>query len=489
MRSVKTSSKICPIKAPLNLRLCCLGSADHRDIFRSVNLKTSLHSDRHLERWVTSRLLTRSLKVGTISLNETRGWSINQETGDIGHDSGRFFSITGAKVRHRSETFELEWDQPIIDQPEVGILGIIAKKINGVLHFCLQAKEEPGNINSVQLSPTLQATYSNYTRVHGGTPPKFIEYFTDPARGRIIFAKLQTEDGGRFLYKSNRNMIVLVEESELEYLPNEFIWVTLRQVGKLLQRDNLVHACTRSIIAALALSTSSLGQKAANSRKHDHGTFHDSSLASIFQWIDNRKATNHFQVRRTALNSLKEWGMDRDGSFSHEHGRFFRVVGLNVESKGREVTAWNQPILDSPGTGVIGLLTKMVDGECFFLMNAKAELGNRGIIQIGPTVQFTPGNYIGNEKLQKPFLFEEFYKPERFPTIHQSLQSEEGARFYNESHIHRILQLPQSEELTIPDDFHWVSQTDLNLMINLGEMVSSSARSIISLMISNECSE
>lgn len=451
-----------------------------------MHLKTSLHSDRYLDKWIASRLLTRNLSVGTTSLNETCGWSINKKTGDICHDSGRFFSIIGAKILHRAETFELEWDQPIIDQPEVGILGIISKKINGILHFCLQAKEEPGNINSVQLSPTLQATYSNYTRVHGGTPPKFIEYFTDPARGRILFAKLQTEDGGRFLYKSNRNMIVMVEGSELESLPDEFIWVTLRQIANLLRRDNLVHACTRSILSSLSLSSTSAGEKIAGIRKPNICTFHDSPLYPIFQWIDNRKATNHFQVKRMPLNELKEWSMDRDGSFSHEHGRFFRVVGINVESKGREVTAWSQPILDNPGTGVIGLLTKIREGERFFLMNAKAEPGNRGIIQISPTVQFTPGNYIGNDKLQKPFLFEEFYKPGRFPAIHQSLQSEEGARFYNEAHIHRILELPVSEELSIPDDFHWISQSDLNLLINLGEMVSSSARSIISLMISNE---
>ena len=32
----------------------------------------------------------------------------------------------------------------------------------------MQAKVEPGNINSIQLSPTLQATRSNYTKAHGG---------------------------------------------------------------------------------------------------------------------------------------------------------------------------------------------------------------------------------------------------------------------------------------------------------------------------------
>lgn len=452
-----------------------------REISRSRTSTVALHSNRFLERWVAAKLLHSDLHVTTTSLESINGWSLDSATGDIRHDSGRFFAITGALVKHRTDTTELEWDQPIIDQPEVGILGILAKKIKGVLHFCLQAKEEPGNINSVQLSPTVQATYSNYTRVHGGSPPKFIEYFIDPPRERIILARLQTEDGGRFLYKSNRNMIIQTEEDQLQTLPDEFIWLTLRQIGHLMKLDNLVHACTRSILAALALNGESAS---ANNRHKSADSFCSNALPDIFQWLDTHKASNHFQIRRKPLNSLKEWGMDRDGSFSHEQGRFFRVIGLNVASSGREVSTWSQPILDNPGRGVIGLLTTIKDGERFFLMQAKADFGNRGIIQIGPTVQFTPGNYIDNEKLVKPFLFEEFYQPERFPVTLQSLQSEEGARFYNEAHLHRILSLPESAELAIPDNFRWIAQADLNFLINFGDTVNSCARSVLALLLS-----
>lgn len=451
-------------------------------INRSLTVKAALHSDRYLNKWIDAKIILRDLQVTTTSLHAINGWSIDSETGDIRHESGKFFAITGALVRHRSDTTEISWDQPIIDQPEVGILGILAKKIRGVLHVCLQSKEEPGNINSVQLSPTVQATYSNYTQVHGGSPPMFIEYFTDPAKGQLITARLQTEDGGRFLYKSNRNMIVAVGEDELEDLPDNFIWVTLRQIGQLMKRDNIVHACTRSILSTLALRGEMNG---ATRSDKPLISFHKCSLNEIFQWMDNRKAVNHFMIKRIPLNSLKEWGMDRDGSFSHEHGRFFRVIGLTVESNTREVSAWGQPILDNPGTGIVGLLTTIKDGERFFLMQAKAEFGNRGIIQIGPTVQFTPGNYIGNVKIKRPFLFEEFYKPGKFRITLQSLQSEEGARFYNEAHLHRILFLPECEQLTIPDDFRWIAQSDLNFLINLGDTVNSCARSIISLMLCN----
>jgi oxidase EvaA len=462
-----------------------ISPADRREFNRSRTVKAALHSDRHLDRWITNKLLLPKLSVSVMSLHDLQGWSVDEATGNICQNAGKFFSLIGIHVRHRTPAGETEWDQPVIDQPEIGILGLIVKRINGVLHFCLQAKEEPGNINSVQLSPTVQATYSNYTRAHGGSLPKFAEYFLDPAKGRTIFAKLQTEDGGRFLYKSNRNMIVQVADEEMETLPQGFIWVTLRQIGRLLHKDNLIHACTRSILSALIFPAGVTGRGKSPARGVVNRA-DGSSPGEVVQWLDDQKAANHFLIKRRGLHALREWSMDRDGSYSHNDGRFFRVVGLDVKTSDREVSFWQQPILDNPGTGIIGILTKEENGERYFLLQAKAEPGNRGLVQLGPTVQFTPGNYIGNNKLPKPYLFDEFCCPEQLPLLHESRQSEEGARFYHETHIHRILCLPQGVELNPPAEFHWLSRAAIHFCLNLGETVNSCARSVLSLMLFEE---
>lgn len=450
-----------------------------KELARSRKGLTCLNSDRQVDRWIAGRLAAPDLTVRTISLLDMKGWRLEAENGNISHESGRFFTLTGAFARHRTPDGELEWDQPAIDQAEVGILGILAKKIGGVMHFCLQAKEEPGNINSVQLSPTVQATFSNYSRVHGGSLPEFLGYFLGQSRGRTLYSKLQTEDGGRFLFKSNLNMVVQVEDGELDHLPERFIWLTLRQIARLLSRDNLVHACTRSILAALLTSEET---DIVTGGQGKGGAGIGGSIAETVQWLDDRKACNHIMVKRCPLSGLKQWGMDRDGSFSQEEGRFFRVIGIEVESGKREVARWSQPILDNPGTGIIGLLTRVKRGERYFLLQAKAELGNRSIVQMGPTVQFTPGNYIGNTRLKTPFLFDEFYRNKNFPVLCESMQSEEGARFFREAHLHRILTLPEGVELDIPPDFRWISQSDLHLFIHMGEMVNSCCRSVLSLL-------
>jgi oxidase EvaA len=108
--------------------------------------------------------------VNRIPFAELQKWYFDKDKGALRHESGRFFSIEGIKVQTNWGKIN-EWEQPIINQPEVGYLGIITKEFDGVLYFLLQAKVEPGNVNNVQLSPTLQATRSNYSQVHSGRKP------------------------------------------------------------------------------------------------------------------------------------------------------------------------------------------------------------------------------------------------------------------------------------------------------------------------------
>ncbi len=445
----------------------------------------TLHDDAYVNDWIMRARQTASLKTMLIPLDSIDGWKRDLNTGSIRHETGRFFSVIGIHCRHRVDQNELEWDQPIIEQPETGILGILAKSINGVLHFCLQSKEEPGNIGGIQLSPTLQATYSNYTGAHGGSKPLFLEHFMPTASERVIFARMQTEDGGRFLYKSNRNMIVAVDDDFPVELPVGFIWLTLKQVASLIEWENLVNACTRSILSSLIFSAAQVieAKPCGENIKKRTSARDPEEIWATFQWLDDRKAANHMLARRIGLNNLKEWEVDGKGFFSHRENRFFRIVGLKVSSGTREAQGWGQPIIENLAAGIIGLLVRNGDNGIELLMQAKAEVGNRTTVQLGPTVQFTQGNYEGSRKLIKPFLFEEFVNPVHFRLIHDSRQTEEGARFYREYHQHRILMLPHGSELSIPTDYRWLPLEHVIFMLHLGEQVNSCARSILSCLL------
>ena len=154
-------------------------------------------------------------QINQIPISELRGWKYRDDR--IRHDSNRFFSIDGIHIETNYRDVNC-WDQPIINQPEIGFLGFAVKKFSGILHFLMQAKIEPGNLNIVQLSPTLQATRSNYTRVHKGASPKYLEYFTGEKDVTVLVDQLQSEQGARFLHKRNRNIIVEVDELSLIHI-------------------------------------------------------------------------------------------------------------------------------------------------------------------------------------------------------------------------------------------------------------------------------
>jgi oxidase EvaA len=210
----------------------------------------ALHSFEEIKEWVDYWRKNTTLKIEEIPIKECRNWYTDEKTGNIHHESGQFFSVIG--MRAYSEDREQKgWDQPILAQPEVGILGIAVKKINGILHFLMQAKEEPGNIDKVHISPTLQATKSNYTRVHGGELPEFFEIFHEPGDRRVLYSKLQSEEGGRFLLKNNRNMVVELHPDELNEVPPRFKYLTLYQINRLMAEENIVNSCARSVLSCL----------------------------------------------------------------------------------------------------------------------------------------------------------------------------------------------------------------------------------------------
>ena len=203
--------------------------------------------------WFNKKREGSDMIVEEIGLDDLDKWSVDSNSGNVKHESGGFFEVIGVKV---SNTFDREvgkkgWTQPMIAKNPGGILGILMKRINGIPHYLLQAKAEPGNIGKLQLSPTLQATTSNLLKAHGGTKPLFAEYFDEENNLNIVYAKWQSEDGGRFHLKSNYNMIVEVNENEEIKIPDSFIWVTLYQIKQLMKIENFVGPHVRGIISYL----------------------------------------------------------------------------------------------------------------------------------------------------------------------------------------------------------------------------------------------
>ena len=234
-------------------------SVDSDAMSRIDTMIESLRDDNQINKldyiinWFNKKREESDMIVEEIGIDDLDKWNVDPDTGNVKHESGGFFEVIGVKA---SNTFDREvgkkgWTQPMIAKNPGGILGIIMKKINGIPHYLLQAKAEPGNIGKLQLSPTLQATTSNLLKAHGGSKPLFAEYFDEENNPKIIYAKWQSEDGGRFHLKSNYNMIVEMKEDEELKIPDSFIWVTLFQIKQLMKIENFVGPHVRGIISYL----------------------------------------------------------------------------------------------------------------------------------------------------------------------------------------------------------------------------------------------
>ena len=405
----------------------------------------------------------------------------------LAHVSGRFFSIEGVRVETGFGPTPA-WDQPIINQPEVGILGLLVREFEGVPHFLMQAKMEPGNVNVLQLSPTVQATFSNYTRVHKGSLPRYLEDFIEPGRARVVLDQLQPEQGARFLRKRNRNMVVVVDEDVPVH--EDFRWMTLGQVKALLARDNVVNMDARTVVSLIPLADpdeapprealsglSDFGRDVllsyARSDKERH------SMDEIMGWLTRGKAEHAMTVTPLPLDRLRGW-LFSETDMRHESGLYFSVIGVDVAAGTREAVRWSQPLLHHEGRGVIGFLCQRHGGVLHFLARGSLEPGNRDGMEIGPTVACSEVAARCNRSCA-PACLEYFLDPSDLAVRYDAVQSEEGGRFHHFQNRYMLVELPPGQDFDPPGPYIWMTLGQLWRMARHGH-VNIEARNLLACL-------
>jgi oxidase EvaA len=365
-----------------------------------------------------------------------------------------------------------------------------------VMHFLIQAKIEPGNLNIVQLSPTLQATRSNYTRVHGGDSPKYLEYFNGEKNVMVLIDQLQSEQGARFLHKRNRNIIVEVDENEDIPVKTNFIWVSLGQIKELLRHDNIVNMDSRTVIScikfgsysehSLKLMSSVKNMAGIESEKPDSylysvlsETNHLLDLQDIIHWITSLKFKYELEVKPIGISEMQHWTYDGN-TVSHENGKYFDVIGVRVEIGNREVFSWDQPMIRSAQEGLIAFIVKKINGIYHFLVQAKLESGNFDVVELAPTVQCLTGNYRqGKNEYTIPYLEQVLNAPQE-NIWYSSYQSEEGGRFFQEQNLNIIVEVGGEFPIEVDENYCWMTLNQMLSFVTYNNYLNIAARSLLS---------
>ncbi|WP_448203912.1 NDP-hexose 2,3-dehydratase family protein [Azospirillum sp. sgz302134] len=430
--------------------------------------------------WLAGQRMANRMETRRIAFAELDQWHWTDAPRALAHRSGKFFTVQGVRVETDFGP-ATSWDQPIINQPEIGILGTITRDFGGIRHFLMQAKIEPGNINGIQISPAHQATRSNYTRVHGGKPPLYNEYFTERGHARVLVDRLLGEQGSRFLRKRNRNMIVHAHEDVP--LAEGFCWLTLGQIKRLLREDNLVNMTARSVLSCVPFAAAAGTRQPQPEEIEDWGltgfgrdlalSLYDRKAAlhpdnDVLSWLVDLRARYRLSLERRPLDQLENWRMTED-EISHASGRHFSVVAVQVEAQGREVVRWSQPLLRHSGRGLNGFLLQRINGVLHFLVRACLFPGNTELFELNSTVSRANAESHFGKPSAPPFL-DFFHNPPAAWVRYSAVHSEEGGRFDRFQSRYMVLEVPPDRTLDLPENYRWMTLGQLNDFVQHGHV-------------------
>ncbi|MDE6314624.1 MAG: NDP-hexose 2,3-dehydratase family protein [Lachnospiraceae bacterium] len=456
-----------------------------KSILRSWRNKDgNVNTTKEVKEWIEKLNKETFVDIKECKISDSTFWFYDDYNGEILNRKRSFFSIKGMR-NFVDDKFVCE--QPMIIQPEIGYLGIICKEIQGELNFLMQAKIEPGNVNCVQISPTIQATKSNFTRAHGGKLPTYFEYFENSGKYQVIYDQIQSEQSARFYKKRNRNMIMVITD-EIPVFAN-YKWMTLGQIKELMKIDNLVNMDTRTVLSGIPLVTSRYTPEELSEIKEyflDKALYYSAfesemaeDLSKIYQYINNYKMFHEVKVKPVPLNELVDWQVDDDGVTCKKDANF-RVRFYDIAISGREVQEWTQPLFQAMGQATFGLFTCVEHGIRKFLVHAKPEIGSFDKIELSPSIQQEP-----IEAGKKPNIVEQIFHralEQKKGVLLDVMLSEEGGRFYHEQNRNLIVEVEKEELRELPTGYFWVNYSTLNYLIQVNNCLNIQLRNLLSLL-------
>ena len=156
-------------------------------------------------------------------------------------------------------------------------------------------------------------------------------------------------------------------------------------------------------------------------------------------------------------------------------------MAVSVEAETREVARWKQPLIGSTEQGLIAFLSQEIGGTLHFLVRGNLEAGNTDHVAIGPSVQCVLGSdRLTDREHWAPFTDLAAEPPDGW-VRYSCIQSEEGGRFYHVENEYRFVELPATERLELPENYLWVTLSQLQNLLKYG-FVNVEARNLLACL-------
>jgi len=383
--------------------------------------------------WLKSQKKNNKIRIRKKKIDLLKDWILKDNI--IFHKSKNFFSIKAFLFQQKNK----KRFQPLILQKEHGILGIIKQNKKGKDYYLLQSKIEPGNINGIQISPTVQATKSNYLRKHGGKKTLFLNYFLKQQKKIKIVSKIKlSEQGSRFLNKKNWNILLETDKINIP-LKKNYCWLTKENIRYLINKKNMLNMDTISVLSSAIKKNLNENLITSNNNLKNRLNQFDKKIKSTRKII--------------SFDNLRGWKIKKN-SISDIKKKYFSIFFIDVIANLREVNKWEQPILSDHSSSLNGFLVSKINNTKHYLLKI---INEPGFDQSKYTSTIFEKNFNLNSRKNIKFL--SFFKKNN--CLMNLVNSDEGGRFLNNQTRNLINEIKDYKKINLNKNFIWASHNQV----------------------------
>ena len=182
------------------------------------------------------------------------------------------------------------------------------------------------------------------------------------------------------------------------------------------------------------------------------------------------------------LNKVNNWFRDKNGNFFHKSKQFFSIEGVRTsQAKNREVSSWDQPILNQKHGGILAIIAKKTKNEGVkFLIRLRIEPGDDGNLKFCPSFQATISNINKAHGGKLPLFHEEVFNRKKTDIIYSTFHGEEGGRFWKKKNLNILLLLKNNHKLRDnKDDCVWLSLSQIKRLALYDNIVNPFVKTIL----------
>lgn len=104
------------------------------------------------------------------------------------------------------------------------------------------------------MAPTVHCQPGNYGSAPDGERPRFLDTVLTAPPESVRFEAIHSEEGGRFYHAQNRYLLVEAGDDFPVEVPDNYMWMTLRQLTEFVRYGNHLNVEARSLLTFLGFA-------------------------------------------------------------------------------------------------------------------------------------------------------------------------------------------------------------------------------------------